>query len=105
MKCLLQPLKEDSEELKMIKKYIESTHAPTHKTFTLEVESVFKLDREGMCMCMGGKWASGQMGSVHTVEKARSFLPSFLQQLISSCITFLFFSLNILFFFSYYLLL
>lgn len=31
----------------MVRDYVANTHAPTHSAYTLEVEEVFKLDREG----------------------------------------------------------
>lgn len=45
--CDIAPLPHDSEDYRLIEKYLHSTHAPTHKDWSLELEEVFALDREG----------------------------------------------------------
>ncbi|XP_072544606.1 poly [ADP-ribose] polymerase 2 isoform X2 [Salminus brasiliensis] len=47
LKCQLQPLPPDSHEFKVIEKYLQSTHAPTHSDYTMSVLDVFSVDREG----------------------------------------------------------
>lgn len=47
MKVELEPLDHDSDEFKLIKDYMGNTHAATHNNFALELEDVFKVDREG----------------------------------------------------------
>ncbi|PHU22660.1 Poly [ADP-ribose] polymerase 1 [Capsicum chinense] len=45
--CDITPLPHQSEDYRVIEKYLQSTHAPTHKDWVLEVEEVFTLEREG----------------------------------------------------------
>ncbi|KAJ0967276.1 hypothetical protein J5N97_024193 [Dioscorea zingiberensis] len=45
--CGIVPLPHDSEDYRLVEKYLLNTHAPTHKDWTLELEEVFTLDREG----------------------------------------------------------
>ncbi|KAK1284252.1 Poly [ADP-ribose] polymerase 1 [Acorus calamus] len=45
--CDVTPIPHDSDDYQMVKKYLLNTHAPTHKDWTLELEDVFSLDREG----------------------------------------------------------
>ncbi|KAB1208820.1 Poly [ADP-ribose] polymerase 1 [Morella rubra] len=45
--CDIAPLPHDSEDYRLIEKYLLTTHAPTHKDWTLELEEVFSLEREG----------------------------------------------------------
>lgn len=33
--------------VKVIEKYLQSTHAPTHSDYTMSVLDIFKVDREG----------------------------------------------------------
>lgn len=47
LKCDISPLPRQSEDYRVIEKYLQSTHAPTHKDWVLEVEEVFSLEREG----------------------------------------------------------
>lgn len=47
MKVKMEPLDHGSEEFSLIKRYMTNTHAPTHTNYTLELEDVFKVDREG----------------------------------------------------------
>ncbi|XVF80933.1 hypothetical protein PTKIN_Ptkin15bG0115300 [Pterospermum kingtungense] len=47
LNCDILPLPHDSEDFRMIEKYLLTTHAPTHTEWTLEVEEVFALEREG----------------------------------------------------------
>ena len=43
----MQVLDENSEEYKMLIRYIANTHASTHDTYRIKVKSIVKLDREG----------------------------------------------------------
>ncbi|XP_038714269.1 poly [ADP-ribose] polymerase 1 isoform X2 [Tripterygium wilfordii] len=45
--CHMTPLPHDCEEYILIEKYLLSTHAPTHTEWSLELEEVFSLEREG----------------------------------------------------------
>ncbi|XP_009617761.1 poly [ADP-ribose] polymerase 1 isoform X1 [Nicotiana tomentosiformis] len=45
--CDISPIPHHSEDYRVIEKYLQSTHAPTHKDWVLEVEEVFSLEREG----------------------------------------------------------
>lgn len=45
--CDIMPLSHDSEDYKLVEKYLLNTHAPTHKDWSLELEEVFSLDRDG----------------------------------------------------------
>ncbi|CAH8362692.1 unnamed protein product [Eruca vesicaria subsp. sativa] len=45
--CDIAPLSHDSEDYQLIDKYLNTTHAPTHTEWSLELEDVFTLEREG----------------------------------------------------------
>lgn len=45
--CDISPLPHDSEEFCLIEKFLQNTHAPTHTDWSLELEEVFSLEREG----------------------------------------------------------
>lgn len=45
--CDIAPLPHDSEDYQLIEKYLHATHAPTHTDWSLELEEVFSLEREG----------------------------------------------------------
>lgn len=45
--CNITPLARDSEDYKLVEQYLLNTHAPTHKDWSLELEEVFSLDRDG----------------------------------------------------------
>ncbi|KAG8099933.1 hypothetical protein GUJ93_ZPchr0013g36640 [Zizania palustris] len=47
LQCAITPLAHDSEDYKLVEKYLLNTHAPTHKDWSLELEEVFLLDRDG----------------------------------------------------------
>ncbi|XWS46946.1 hypothetical protein CRYUN_Cryun14cG0111600 [Craigia yunnanensis] len=47
LSCDITPLPHDSEDFQLIEKYLLTTHAPTHTEWTLELEEVFSLEREG----------------------------------------------------------
>ncbi|CAL9164864.1 poly [ADP-ribose] polymerase 1-like isoform X1 [Musa acuminata AAA Group] len=47
LRCDITPLLHDSEDYQLVEKYLLNTHAPTHKDWTLELEEVFALEREG----------------------------------------------------------
>ncbi|CAH2059929.1 unnamed protein product [Thlaspi arvense] len=45
--CDISPLPHDSDDYLLIEKYLNTTHAPTHTEWSLELEEVFALEREG----------------------------------------------------------
>ncbi|KAK4281250.1 hypothetical protein QN277_012771 [Acacia crassicarpa] len=45
--CHIAPLPHDSEDYHLIEKFLHTTHAPTHTDWSLELEEVFALEREG----------------------------------------------------------
>uniref|UniRef100_H2LCY5 Poly [ADP-ribose] polymerase n=1 Tax=Oryzias latipes TaxID=8090 RepID=H2LCY5_ORYLA len=47
LKCNLQPLDSTSSEFKVIEKYLQSTHAPTHRDYGMTVLDIFSVDRDG----------------------------------------------------------
>lgn len=47
LRCDMTPLPHDSEDYRLIEKYLLTTHAPTHTEWSLELEEVFSLEREG----------------------------------------------------------
>ncbi|KAL3531248.1 hypothetical protein ACH5RR_010570 [Cinchona calisaya] len=47
LKCDISPLSHDSEDYRLIEKYLQTTHAPTHTLWSLELEEVFALERGG----------------------------------------------------------
>lgn len=47
LQCQLQPLDTSSNEYKVIEKYLQSTHAPTHSDYTMTVLDIFSVDRHG----------------------------------------------------------
>ncbi|KAA0719477.1 Poly [ADP-ribose] polymerase 2 [Triplophysa tibetana] len=46
LKCQLLPLDSDSDDYKVIEKYLQSTHAPSHTPYTLTIMDVFAVERE-----------------------------------------------------------
>ncbi|XP_026060896.1 poly [ADP-ribose] polymerase 2-like isoform X4 [Carassius auratus] len=47
LQCRLQPLDSNSNEYKVIEKYLQSTHAPTHTDYTMTILDIFAVEREG----------------------------------------------------------
>ncbi|KAL4708395.1 hypothetical protein ACJJTC_019631 [Scirpophaga incertulas] len=47
LKAEISPLARDTSEFDLIAKYMANTHAATHSNYTLEIEEVFKVIREG----------------------------------------------------------
>ncbi|XP_047316046.1 poly [ADP-ribose] polymerase 1 [Impatiens glandulifera] len=47
LQCNIEPLPHNSEDYRLVEKYLHKTHAPTHTGWTLELEDVFSLAREG----------------------------------------------------------
>ncbi|XP_040910527.1 poly [ADP-ribose] polymerase 2 [Toxotes jaculatrix] len=47
LQCKLQPLDSSSDEYKVIEKYLQSTHAPTHQDYTMTILDIFSVDRDG----------------------------------------------------------
>ncbi|PHJ15594.1 nad(+) adp, partial [Cystoisospora suis] len=47
LRCRLEPLTKSSEEWELIEKMLLQTHGPTHNTWTLKIQHVYKCEREG----------------------------------------------------------
>ena len=47
MKTALKPLAHDSAEHRILATYVQNSHAPTHNTYTLELEQAYDISREG----------------------------------------------------------
>lgn len=47
LKTKIEVVDKSSKEAEIILQYVKNTHAATHNTYTLEVEEIFKIDREG----------------------------------------------------------
>ncbi|XP_053691962.1 poly [ADP-ribose] polymerase [Sabethes cyaneus] len=47
LKTEMETLKHDSEEFKLLEKYVKNTHAETHTAYKLEVSEIFKIQRKG----------------------------------------------------------
>ncbi|XP_042557039.1 poly [ADP-ribose] polymerase 2 [Dipodomys spectabilis] len=45
--CALHPLDHESYEFKVISQYLQSTHAPTHKDYTMTLLDIFEVEKEG----------------------------------------------------------
>ncbi|XP_075805450.1 poly [ADP-ribose] polymerase 2 isoform X3 [Microtus pennsylvanicus] len=45
--CALRPLDHESNEFKVISQYLQSTHAPTHRDYTMTLLDVFEVEKEG----------------------------------------------------------
>ncbi|XP_039968527.1 poly [ADP-ribose] polymerase isoform X2 [Bactrocera neohumeralis] len=47
LKTKLDPIDKNSEEYKILEKYVRNTHAETHKMYKLEIVEIFKVVRQG----------------------------------------------------------
>lgn len=47
LKCDLEPVDHDSEEFRLIEKYMINTHAKTHDQYSLKLRELFKASRHG----------------------------------------------------------
>ncbi|XP_049305863.1 poly [ADP-ribose] polymerase isoform X3 [Bactrocera dorsalis] len=47
LKTKLDPIDKNSEEYKILEKYVQNTHAETHKMYKLEIVDIFKVVRQG----------------------------------------------------------
>ncbi|XP_068632575.1 poly [ADP-ribose] polymerase-like [Battus philenor] len=47
LKTDIKPLHRSSPDFELISTYLKNTHAPTHNNFTLEIEEIFTIVREG----------------------------------------------------------
>uniref|UniRef100_A0A9J8B1P1 Poly [ADP-ribose] polymerase n=1 Tax=Cyprinus carpio carpio TaxID=630221 RepID=A0A9J8B1P1_CYPCA len=47
LKTKIEVVDKSSSEAQLIQQYVKNTHAATHNTYTLDVEEIFKIDREG----------------------------------------------------------
>ncbi|XP_010622898.1 poly [ADP-ribose] polymerase 2 [Fukomys damarensis] len=45
--CTLRPLDHESYEFTVISQYLQSTHAPTHRDYTMTLLEVFEVEKEG----------------------------------------------------------
>eukprot|EP00921_Rhytidocystis_pertsovi_P026555 GHVQ01042854.1.p1 GENE.GHVQ01042854.1~~GHVQ01042854.1.p1 ORF type:complete len:1033 (+),score=163.60 GHVQ01042854.1:156-3254(+) len=45
--CKLEPIKQETADWNMISKMVRDSHAPSHNTYTLSVEDIFKCDAHG----------------------------------------------------------
>ncbi|KAK1317745.1 Poly [ADP-ribose] polymerase 2-A [Acorus calamus] len=45
--CEMAPLEVDSREFSLIQKYVQNTHAKTHSDYTVEIEQVFRVSKQG----------------------------------------------------------
>eukprot|EP00743_Colponemidia_sp_Colp-15_P000403 GILK01000464.1.p1 GENE.GILK01000464.1~~GILK01000464.1.p1 ORF type:complete len:683 (-),score=164.39 GILK01000464.1:174-2183(-) len=47
LKTEMVPVDRTAEEFKVVQQYVKNTHAATHNQYSLEIEDLFKLEREG----------------------------------------------------------
>lgn len=47
LKTKLEPIDKKSDEYKLLEKYVQNTHAETHKMYQLEIIDIFKVARQG----------------------------------------------------------
>uniref|UniRef100_A0A672PEC1 Poly [ADP-ribose] polymerase n=1 Tax=Sinocyclocheilus grahami TaxID=75366 RepID=A0A672PEC1_SINGR len=47
LKTKIEVVEQSSSEAQLILQYLKNSHAATHNTYTLDVEEIFKIDREG----------------------------------------------------------
>ncbi|XP_057448680.1 poly [ADP-ribose] polymerase 1-like [Lotus japonicus] len=47
LQCDISPLAHDSEDFRLAEKFLHTTQSPTHPDWSLELEEVFSLEREG----------------------------------------------------------
>uniref|UniRef100_UPI00253FF485 poly [ADP-ribose] polymerase 2 isoform X1 n=1 Tax=Euleptes europaea TaxID=460621 RepID=UPI00253FF485 len=47
LSCQLQPLERDNPDFQVLERYLLSTHAPTHKDYTMTLLEAFVLNKEG----------------------------------------------------------
>ncbi|XP_067274128.1 poly [ADP-ribose] polymerase 1 [Pseudorasbora parva] len=47
LKTKIEVVDKSSNEAELIQQYVKNTHAATHNTYTLDVEEIFKIEREG----------------------------------------------------------
>ncbi|XP_061741748.1 poly [ADP-ribose] polymerase 1 [Nerophis ophidion] len=47
LKTKMEVVDKSTEEAEIIMQYVKNTHAATHNTYTLEIEDIFKISREG----------------------------------------------------------
>ncbi|XP_072296739.1 poly [ADP-ribose] polymerase 2 isoform X2 [Eucyclogobius newberryi] len=45
--CALQPLDPSAHDYKVVERYLQTTHASTHRDYTMSVLDIFAVDREG----------------------------------------------------------
>ncbi len=47
LKCQLQPIDKNSDTFKLIDKYLQSTHATTHNQYTMQIDEIFEVEKDG----------------------------------------------------------
>lgn len=47
LKTEIVPLEKSSSEFELLSKYVKNTHAPTHTSYSLDIEEIFKVVRKG----------------------------------------------------------
>ncbi len=47
LEAAIDPLESGCEEFNMLKKYLKNTHADTHSQYSLEIQHIFKVNRNG----------------------------------------------------------
>ena len=47
LKCDLVAVDKSSDEMDMLRKYVKNTHAKTHSTYTLDIDSAFRVAKHG----------------------------------------------------------
>ncbi|CAB3982898.1 Poly [ADP-ribose] polymerase 1 [Paramuricea clavata] len=47
LKTHIKPISKEEDEFTMIEKYVNNTHASTHRHYGLEIQEIFRIDREG----------------------------------------------------------
>lgn len=47
LRCELTPIDQLSDEYRMVEEFLHNTHAPTHNMYSLEVQDIFAVRREG----------------------------------------------------------
>ena len=47
LKCQIKALDDDDAAVKLVEKYIKNTHAPTHSAYSLKLEQLYVIERDG----------------------------------------------------------
>lgn len=46
LKCRLNPLEKEEKMYALINKYLQSTHASTHQQYKMQIEEIFRIERD-----------------------------------------------------------